>query len=110
MGASIVLTGIDSSVFRPGTFLEVNFAKGVSAGFQGQYAALLIANMTSAGSATAGTKIYGPDTDVPCQTEDNVIALFGPGSEMHVGWLQFTKHNTTTPLYCLAVADASGTA
>jgi phage tail sheath gpL-like len=110
MGASIVLTGVGSSFFTPGGFLEINFAKGVSAGYQGQRLAILVANATSAGTAVRDTKIYGPDTDVPCQTETDVINLGGPGSEAHRGWRRWTRVNRTTPLYLLFVTESTGTA
>lgn len=107
---AIVLTGIDASTFTPGNFLELNFAKGQASGFQGIYAALLIANRTTAGTGTLDTKVYGPDTDVPCATEDDIISLGGAGSEAHRGWKRFVKANPKTPLYVLFVTESVGAA
>src|SRR6185312_8731686 len=76
-------------------------------------AVLLMGNKTSAGSATADTVIYGPNTAIPCQTEADVIALFGPGSQLHRMFIRFVKAagvNNTTPLFFIAVTASGGTA
>ena len=108
--ASIVLTGLSASDPRPGSYLEILFAQGESAGAGVSYPALLLGNRTSAGSATADTVVYGPDTAIPCQTEADVITLFGTGSELHRMWLQFTSVNKSTACYLLAVTASGGTA
>jgi phage tail sheath gpL-like len=108
MPASIVLTGISSDYPNPGNFIEVNFSKGRAAGYQGTRAAILLANATASGVATRDTKIYGPDTDIPLQTEDDVIRLGGPGSEAHRGWLLWTLINQRTPLYVIFVTESVG--
>lgn len=108
--ASIVLTGIGANYFTPGNFLEINFAQGAAAGSGSRYSALLIGNRSTAGSATVDTTIYGPDTQVPAQTETDVITLFGNGSPIHRGWRRFTKNNKGTSLYMLAVTESAGVA
>ena len=52
MSASIVLTGLSSSDPVPGTYIQIAFAQGQVAGFQGKRPILLVGNKTSAGSAT----------------------------------------------------------
>ncbi len=110
MSASISVTGVGADYGLPGNFLEINFAVGGSAGFQGERPILLIGNKTSAGDATTGTVVYGPLTALPIQTEAEVISRFGPGSELHRMWRRVVAVNRTTSVYAIAVADAAGTA
>lgn len=110
MPGAIVLTGLSANDPVPGAYLEVNFAQGDAAGSGSPLEVLLVGNMTSAGSATSGTEIYGPDTLTPLQTEADAIALFGPGSELHRMFRAFTKVNRDVTLRAIAVADAGGTA
>lgn len=106
----IELTGIPSNYATPGDYLELNLGVGPTGIGEGQYAALIIANKTSAGSATVGTEIYGPDTSPVLQSETDAIAILGAGSEAHRLWRAFRKTNRTTPLYVVCPADAAGTA
>lgn len=113
MPASIVLVGLGAQYPNPGVYVELDFARGPVAGFGGQRSVLLLGNKTTAGSATADTVVYGPTTPTPCQTETDVINLFGTGSQLHRMFLAFTKatgSNNTTPVYYLAVTASSGTA
>ena len=110
MPTSIVLTGFAANDPVPGVYVETNFAQGAAAGADGPRIALLLANKTSAGSATPDTTIYGSDTAVPCQTEADVISLFGAGSPMHRGFRRWTAINPDTPLYFMAVTASGGTA
>lgn len=110
MTASIVLTGLAANDPVPGAYLEINFAQGEAAGSGSGRAILLMGNKTSSGSATADTVIYGPDTAVPCQTEADVISLFGAGSELHRMFRRVVKVNRVTSVYFLAVAASGGTA
>ncbi|WP_437767181.1 hypothetical protein WMF27_20525 [Sorangium sp. So ce281] len=104
---SISLVGLSSSDPIPGEYAEVNFAQGEASLGTGVYPALLLGGKTSAGSATANTVIYGPDTPVSMSTESDVIALFGPGSELHRMWRRYTAVNTTTPVYAIAIPEGS---
>jgi phage tail sheath gpL-like len=70
----------------------------------------LLGNKTSAGTATNDTVVYGPDTAITCQTESDVITLFGAGSQLHRMFLKFTAINRTTPLYFVAVTSSAGSA
>lgn len=110
MTAAINLVGVAANFPNPGVFVELDFAQGPSAGYGGQRACLLIGNSTSAGSATQDTVVYGPDTAITCQTESDVITLFGPGSQLHRMFLRFTAINRTTPLYFIAATRSAGTA
>jgi len=107
---SIEVTGIPANYATPGDFMQLSFGVGQAGIGTGQYAALLIGNMTSSGSATHSTVVYGPSSTVPMQSETDVIALFGPGSELHRMWRRFRRVNTTTPLYAIATSDSGGTA
>lgn len=108
MSANIVLTGLSTSDPLPGNYVEVNFAVGGAAGFQGQRPILLIGNKTSAGDATVETVIYGPTSDLPIQTEQDVIARFGTGSELHRMWRRVQAVNGLTSCYAIAVAESGG--
>lgn len=112
MPQSIVLTGLAANDPVPGVYEEVSFAQGPAAGYGGTRPILLMGNKTSAGSAAVDTGIYGPDTTVPCQTEADVISLFGTGSELHRMFLRAAKivSGTTVPIYLIAVTESAGTA
>jgi phage tail sheath gpL-like len=110
MTAAINLVGVAANYPNPGTYIEVDFAAGPAAGYGGVRSVLLMGNKTTAGSATNDTIVYGPDTAVTCQTETDVINLFGTGSQLHRMFLRFVAINRTTPLYFLAVSPSSGSA
>lgn len=111
MSGDIVLAGIAANDATPNpAIVEINFAQGVAAGSEGAYEILLLGNKTSAGSATVDTVVYGPDSLVPMQTEADVIALFGAGSEIHRMWRRVTKINKTTTVRALAITESAGTA
>lgn len=107
MGA-IALTGIDD--FSIGNFVEVNFAQGPASAVSPPLKAIILANKTSAGSGTVDTAIYGPDTTVQCDTESDVIAIAGTGSEAHRMWRRFRKVNKDTALYLILVTESVGSA
>jgi phage tail sheath gpL-like len=110
MGASIVLTGFASNDPVPGVYIETNFAQGLAAGSGVQRPILVLANKSSAGSATPDTVIYGPDTQVPLQTEADMITLGGPGSPAHRMFRRITAVNKDTAVYVLFVTASAGTA
>jgi phage tail sheath gpL-like len=108
MAASIVLTGLAANDPVPGNYLQINFAQGVSAGSSSPREVLLMGNASAAGSATRDTVVYGPDTQVPLQTEQDAINLFGPGSELHIMFRSFTAVNQATTLRAIAVTSSVG--
>ncbi len=110
MPASIVLTGLSANDPVPGQYTEVNFAQGEAAGSSAQRAICVLANKTSAGSATVDTVIYGPDSIVPLQTEADMIALGGAGSEAHRMFRRITAVNRDTAVYWVFVTASGGTA
>ena len=110
MSASIVLTGLAANDPVPGVYVQIDFAQGPAAGSGGDYAILVLANKTTAGSATADTVIYGPDTDTPLQTETDMIALGGPGSEAHRLFRRISSVNKDSSVYFVFVAESGGTA
>lgn len=103
--SSVNLVGFSASDPVPGEYIEVNFAQGDASLANGLYAALLLGNKTSAGSATEDTVVYGPTTPTSLGSEADAIALFGAGSELHRLYRRFVDVNKTTPIYALAVAE-----
>lgn len=108
MSAAIVLTGLASNDPVPGNYLEIQFAQGQAAGDSSPRETILMGNKTSSGSATLDTQVYGPDTPIPLQTEADCIALFGAGSELHLGFRKFTQINQVTTLRAIAVTESAG--
>lgn len=107
--ASIILVGLGAQVPNPGTFVQVNFAAGVTGGAPIGQKILVLGNKTSSGTATPDTVVYGPDTgSVTAQTESDWTSLFGYGSQLHRAFRAITKVNKTTPIYGLAVAESAG--
>ena len=106
--ASIILLGLAANFPNPGTYFELDFAQGPASGSGSPRYALIIGNKTSAGTATVETVIYGPDTQTPCQVEQDVINLFGTGSQLHRAFLRFTAINPTIALYFVCVAESAG--
>ena len=110
MTAAIVLTGLSVNDPTPGVYEQINFAQGPVAGSGSPRTAIILADFISSGTTGVAGTIYGPDTQVPCQTESDVIALTGSGSEAHRMWLKWTKANASTSVYLGLIADPAGTA
>lgn len=111
MSGDIVLAGLAANDPIPNpAYVQIDFAQGDAGGDGSAYEALLIGNRTTAGSATVDTTVYGPDSLVPVQSEADVIAVMGAGSELHRMWRRFTKINKTTTVRMLAVTESAGTA
>jgi phage tail sheath gpL-like len=108
MSASIPLQGVSITDPQPGNFLEIDFAVGQPAGTGVRRPIMLLGNPTTAGSATADTVVYGPDTPVSCQSEPDVIALFGAGSELHRMFRRVAKICQAVSVYFVAVAASAG--
>jgi len=106
---SIELTGIPSGWATPGDYLELNLGVGPAGAGTNQYVALIIGNKTASGSGTVDTSIYGPDTTPSVQSETDVVAVAGAGSEAHRLWRRFRQTNKGTPVYMIFPADAAGT-
>lgn len=108
MTAETTLSGLASNDIVPGEYFQIDFAAGASSNGSATYAVVLLGNKTSAGSATADTVIYGPDTTVSMSSEQDAINLFGTGSELHRQVRRFYAVNKTTPLYAVAVTESVG--
>lgn len=108
---AIAPVGLTSGEVLPGIYLETNFAQGPASGSGLPRAILVLANRTPTGTATLDTEIYGPDTPVQLQTEPQMIALGGAGSEAH---RMFRKMAAITggqggpPVYFLFVTESTG--
>lgn len=105
---AIILTGITSADPVPGDYLEISWAQGESSGGATGRPIVVLANRSTAGSATTNTRIYGPDTDVQLATEQQMIALAGPGSEAHRIFRRMVRRNQTTAIYWCFVAESAG--
>jgi phage tail sheath gpL-like len=108
MPGAITLTGLTANDPVPGAYLEINFAQGDAAGDGSPIEVLLVGNMLSTGTATADTVVYGPDSVVSLQTEQDAIDLFGTGSELHRMFRRFTRVNKDTTLRAIAVTESAG--
>lgn len=104
----ITFTGIGDSYPVPRTLVQTNFAQGQVSSGTNTYAALIVGNNTSAGSAGVDGYLYGPSTTVPLQTVQDAITLFGAGSPNHIAFRDFVLRNPLTPLFVAPVASASG--
>lgn len=109
---SIPLTGLAANDPVPGNYLEINFAQGPASLGTAVYGALFIGNRTTAGNAVVDTTIYGPypGSPLPMATNQDIINLFGQGSELHRMWLRFQKINSIIPVYAIAAAESGGAA
>lgn len=108
---AIAPVGLTATEPLPGLFMEVNFAQGPSNGSGLTRAILVLANKTTAGTGTADTVIYGPDTDTQLQTETQMITLGGAGSEAHRMYRRMASVTGGTngpPIYWLFVAESAG--
>lgn len=110
MVASISIPGLDAGDPTPGVYVYQNFGAGQATGSGAQRVILCLANKTSAGSATVDTVIYGPDTQVPLNSESDMIALGGAGSEAHRMFRRIAAVNNVTTVYWLFVTASAGTA
>lgn len=90
MGASIVLVGLGASFPNPGVYAEIDFAVGPAGPAPGPRNILVFGNKTSAGTAVNDTAVYGPNTAIPAQTEQDWINLFGAGGHHHRAFLRLT--------------------
>jgi len=106
----MALTGLSDTNKIPNLALvEVKLGQGQAAGNSQAKPAVLVGNKLASGSAVAGT-LYGPDTAVPVSSEEDVIALFGVGSDLHQMFRQFTSVNKVTALYFCPVAEGGSAA
>ncbi len=108
MPGDITLIGFSADDPVPGSYLQIDFAQGEAAGSGSPIEVLLMGNMLSTGYATADTVVYGPDSIVQLQTEQDAINLFGTGSELHRMWRQFVKINPDTTVRAIAVTESAG--
>jgi phage tail sheath gpL-like len=111
--ASIVLVGIGANFPNPGVYAQINFAAGPAGPGAGPRNILVFGNQTASGTATDNTVVYGPDTAIPVQTEQDVINVFGAGGHHHRAFLRIAAVLGATPavgIYFIAVAPSAGSA
>lgn len=113
---SIPLIGLATTDFVPGTYIAVNFAAGPSAGTANPITILLMGNALASSYVTTNSLydgyVFGPDVEgFTCSSEQDVINLFGNGSELHRMYRRVAKVNkSVTPVYLLAVKESTGAA
>lgn len=113
---SIPVIGLSTTDFVPGTYLQLNFGAGPSAGTVSPISLLLMGNATATSyAATANLVdgyIWGPDVEgFTISSETDVVNNFGRGSELHRMYKRVAKVNQgTTPVYFVAVKESTGAA
>lgn len=99
------LTGLSSGYPIPGSYVEVLFAQGQSAGDLSAKKILVLAPSIAAGSIVQDTEVYGPISD-----ETEVIAKTGAGSPAHRMARAVLSVNKTAQLYIVAPTRSAGVA
>lgn len=106
----INITGFADNDPVPGNYIEVNFAQGPASAGTSSYPILILANKLSTGAGQVDGYIYGPDTTVSLNSEADMIALAGSGSEAHRLYKQVLKVNQSSSVYALFVTESAGSA
>lgn len=107
---TIVLPGLTANDPTPGSYIQVGFAQGASAGASAARDILVIARKSSAGSATVDSMVYGPTTTPALVTEADAVSLFGAGSPAHRMWRRIVKVNPSARVSVICPADVPGAA
>lgn len=113
---TIPVIGLATNDFVPGTYLQLNFAAGASAGTSAPITLLLMGNALASSYAVTSHLtdgyIFGPDVQgFTVSTSNDVISTFGNGSELQSMYKRVTAVNQgTTPIYFVAVSESTGAA
>jgi phage tail sheath gpL-like len=113
---SIPVIGLATTDFVPGTYLQLNFAAGPSAGTANPITLLLMGNCLASSYCATNSLVdgyvWGPNvTGFTISQESDVINAFGNGSELHRMYIQVAAVNQgTTPVYFIAVKESTGAA
>ena len=113
---SIPVIGLATTDFVPGTYLQLNFAAGPSAGTANPITLLLMGNCLStsycATNSLVDGYVWGPAVQGrTIAQESDVITAFGNGSELHRMYRQVAAVNKgTTPVQFVAVKESTGAA
>lgn len=112
---SIPVIGLSTTDFVPGTYIAVNFAAGASGGSASDVKLLLMGNCLASSFVNTNSLfdgyVFGPDVDgFTCASEQDVIDLFGSGSELHRMYSKVVSVNKTTAVYLIAVKESVGAA
>lgn len=99
------LTGLSSGYPIPGSYVEVLFAQGASAGDLSAKKVLMLAPSTSGGDIVQDTEVYGPVSD-----ETEAITKLGAGSPAHRMVRAFLAVNKTAQVYVVAPTRSAGVA
>lgn len=106
--STIVLPGLTVNDPVPGSYINVGFAQGQSAGASAVRDILIIARKGSAGSAVVDSMIYGPTSQPSLTTDADADALLQSGSPAHRMWREVVRVNPSANVYVVCPADAPG--
>lgn len=95
-------TGVPASRKYPSVYTQVAFGASPNTAGGAPRRVLMLANKTSAGSATVDSVIYGP------LTPDTAKDYFGVGSEGHLGAIAAAALEPGAELYGIAVTESAG--
>jgi phage tail sheath gpL-like len=101
------LTGVPSNYAVPATLIELRFGQGPAGGSTGAKEALIWGNALASLSADCNI-VYGINSTPPCRNEQDVIDLFGSGSEIHREYMRWVKVNQSTPVNLIATLEGDG--
>jgi phage tail sheath gpL-like len=99
---AIQFNNIPLGILTPGMFAEFDSSKAIQGIQLAPHDVLLMGQKLSAGSATAG-QVYR------VRNYADALVLFGEGSQLAEMVAAYKGFDTATPVYCVGVADASGT-
>jgi phage tail sheath gpL-like len=113
---SIPVIGLATTDFVPGTYLQLNFASGPSAGVAAPISILLMGNALASSPVVTNSLydgyVFGPDVEgFIVSSESDVINNFGNGSELHRMYRRVAQVNQSVcPVYFVAVKESTGAA
>lgn len=99
---AIQFNNIPLGTLTPGMFAEFDASKAIQGIQLSPHDALLLGQLLATGSATAN-QVYR------VRSYAEALTLFGEGSQLAEMVAAYKGFDTSTPTYCIGVADASGT-
>ncbi|MHB8108360.1 MAG: hypothetical protein ACYDH4_13205, partial [Candidatus Cryosericum sp.] len=101
---NLAVTGLASNDPVPGSYIEVLFGQGESAGNPNTPRVLFIGPKTTAGSATPGSQVY------QLGSVQDAITYFGTGSKVHRMMRRFVEQCKSALCYGIAPTESAGAA
>jgi phage tail sheath gpL-like len=104
------MTNLSPTNLTPGGFVQLNVPVGPGAALNGPTKVLVIANGLASAPYVPNT-VYGPDVvGFVVGNHNDVVAVFGAGSEAQVGYDAFVLANPNLPVYLIAPNESTGSA